>query len=134
MRPAVTPPSPSAPSGPERCAAAPILKAATQETLTLKLPQGMKASSLKWFSVWCRLYSVDFGHLIFPAEFDVPGAEAEPEPEAEAEAEPEPKKKDELPHPAVISNDIAAEPEPEPASAITSYASLLSVLIAGAIA
>lgn len=93
---------------------APVLKAASQETLTLILPDHMKVSDLKWMSVWCRLYSVDFGNLIFPAEFEVPGAE--PEPESESEPEPEPTKKEELPSPVVISNSVEEEPKAEPES------------------
>merc|ERR1712048_170516 len=83
---------------------APVLKAASQETLTLMLPSTMKVSELKWISVWCRLYTVDFGHLIFPVDFKVPTAE----PQAEPESEPEPAKKGDLPHP-----EAEAEPEPE---------------------
>lgn len=86
--------------------AAPVLKAASQETLTLILPASMKVSDLKWFSVWCRLYSVDFGNLMIPADFEAPGAVAEPE--------PEPTKEEELPHPAIINNAVDEEPKGEP--------------------
>jgi len=106
---------------------APVLKASSQEAITLFLPDTMKVSDLKWISVWCRQFSVDFGNLMFPADLKVPGGEAVPEPEAEAEAEPEPEaeaeaeaesepepsKTEELPHPAVIGNSVEAEPEPE---------------------
>merc|ERR1719347_1446987 len=102
---------------------APVFKASSQEAITLFLPDTMKVSDLRWISVWCRQFSVDFGNLMFPADLKVPGgevvpepeaeAEAEPEPEAEAESEPEPSKTEELPHPAVIGNSVEAEPEPE---------------------
>jgi len=109
--------------------AAPILKAASDETITLTLPPTLKVSDLKWLSVWCRLYSVDFGNLMIPADFEVPEANAEPEPKTEPEpepktsAEPEPKtepepvKKEELPSPVVINNAVdepKSEPETEP--------------------
>ena len=69
-----------------------------------------QVGDLKWLSVWCRQFSVDFGNLIFPADlvsrdksffqyfhllFQFP-------------------KSDDLPHPLVpVDNDVAPEPEPE---------------------
>jgi len=85
---------------------APVLKVASQETITLILPPRMKVSDLKWFSVWCRQFSVDFGNLMIPADFEAPGAKAEPE--------PEPTKEEELPHPAIINNAVDEEPKAEP--------------------
>lgn len=93
--------------------AAPILKAASDETITLTLPPTLKVSDLKWFSVWCRLYSVDFGNLMIPADFAVPEPEPESEPETVPETEPEPVKTEELPSPVVINNAVD-EPKPEP--------------------
>ena len=46
---------------------APILDKAfdgTQPNIVLPLPNGMKVSELKWISVWCRKYSVNFGELV----------------------------------------------------------------------
>ena len=46
---------------------APILDKAfdgTQPDIVLPLPDGMKVSDLKWISVWCRKYSVNFGELV----------------------------------------------------------------------
>ena len=43
---------------------APILDEAfdgTQPDIVLPLPENVKVSDLKWFSVWCREYSVNFG-------------------------------------------------------------------------
>jgi len=37
----------------------------------LTLPAHIKVSDLKWISVWCRKFSVDFGNLIFPTEPEV---------------------------------------------------------------
>ncbi len=36
------------------------------EDVTLKLPAVYKTSELRWLSVWCRKYSVDFGNVYFP--------------------------------------------------------------------
>lgn len=41
------------------------LEKASGKEFTLTLPEGYKASELKWFSVWCRKYSVDFGNVYF---------------------------------------------------------------------
>ena len=46
-------------------------------------------SDLKWISVWCRAFKVNFGDLYFPADLEIE-AHAEPEGEAESEAESEP--------------------------------------------
>eukprot|EP00091_Calanus_sinicus_P000313 TRINITY_DN10248_c0_g1_i1.p1 TRINITY_DN10248_c0_g1~~TRINITY_DN10248_c0_g1_i1.p1 ORF type:complete len:250 (-),score=55.75 TRINITY_DN10248_c0_g1_i1:196-945(-) len=50
---------------------APVLKAAVDEDVVLTLPPHMKVSDLKWISVWCRKFSVDFGNLIFHSEPEV---------------------------------------------------------------
>ena len=47
-----------------RDAKAPILGKYEGETVTLKMPANMKVGDLKWISVWCRKFSVDFGHVI----------------------------------------------------------------------
>merc|ERR1719187_3077713 len=60
--------------------AAPILKAASQETVTLVLPENMKVSDLKWLSVWCRKFSVDFGNVMFSADVKIPGSSSLPSP------------------------------------------------------
>jgi len=124
---------------------APILKAATQETITLTLPPHLQVSDLKWFSVWCRLYAKDFGNLMIPTDFKIADASAEPEPATVPEPEtvpepvpetspepvpestpepvpeiaPESVKKEELPSPVIINNAVdepQAEPETEPES------------------
>lgn len=93
---------------------APVLGKYDGKDVTLALPASMKLSTVKWISIWCRLYSVDFGNLIFPDSFQVPGStptttglpppfvppsspetEPESEPESEPEGEPEPKKEPE---------------------------------------
>ena len=42
----------------------PRLAAADQEDLVLSLPPHLSAYSIAWVSVWCRKFSVDFGHVI----------------------------------------------------------------------
>jgi len=86
---------------------APILQGSAKEQITLRLPENMKVGDIKWLSVWCRKFSVDFGNLIFPTDLNLPKSPAtgldlpaplapvdnsvvEPEPEPESEPEPEP--------------------------------------------
>jgi len=45
-----------------------ILEAALNIQVVLTLPPNMKVSDVKWLSVWCRKFSVDFGNMIFPTE------------------------------------------------------------------
>merc|ERR1712106_600216 len=103
----------------------PILKAASNEAVTLILPENMKVSDIKWLSVWCRKFAVDFGNLMFPVDVTLPGssalpapivppsndidAKAEPEPESEAESEAEPGYEH-------GSNSIDADPKSEPST------------------
>ena len=54
--------------------------------IELTLPEGTEATDLKWLSVWCRAFSVNFGDLI--ADFTLGGGEGS-EAEAESESEPE---------------------------------------------
>jgi len=108
---------------------APILKAASNEAVTLILPENMKVSDLVWFSVWCRKFAVDFGNLMIPADVQIPGTsdlpaplappsnavdtKAEPEPESEPEPEQEPEPETE-PGYGDVSNSVNSEPESEP--------------------
>ena len=50
---------------------APILKGSAKEQITLRLPENMKVGDIKWLSVWCRKFSVDFGNLIIPTDLNV---------------------------------------------------------------
>merc|ERR1712117_71363 len=36
------------------------------EDVVLNLPSGVSVQDLRWLSVWCRDYQIDFGHLTFP--------------------------------------------------------------------
>ena len=35
------------------------------ETIKINLPKEIRFDEIGWLSVWCRKFSVDFGHLIF---------------------------------------------------------------------
>merc|ERR1712066_707281 len=79
-----------------RDAKAPILGKYEGETVTLKMPANMKVGDLKWISVWCRKFSIDFGSLIFPAGLGLAKSE------------------ESIPHPlAPVDSNTVAEPEPE---------------------
>ncbi|CAL4103529.1 unnamed protein product, partial [Meganyctiphanes norvegica] len=64
-----------------------ILGAFNKQDITLHLTKGFKISSdLKWFSVWCRQYSADFGNVIVPKGLQIP-EKVTPEPEPESSSE-----------------------------------------------
>jgi len=115
---------------------APILGKYDGKDLTLTLPSTMKLSTVKWISVWCRRFSVDFGNLIFPDSFQVPGStptttglpppivppsSPEPEPESEPESEPEPKSE------PGAEPESKSEPKSEPSGAGGSVCSVVSI-------
>ena len=64
---------------------APLLtRAFTGNDVTLTLPCSLDVTKVKWLSVWCRAFSMDFGSIIFPNNLTVdedktPIAELEPE-------------------------------------------------------
>ena len=86
------------------------------QDIVLTLPDTMKVTDIKWFSVWCRAFSANFGDFAFPENLSLDAA-AVPEPASEPEpkTEPEPEtgydegKKEELPPPvlAPVDNDIS---------------------------
>merc|ERR1711892_1572374 len=41
------------------------------EDILLTLPEGNTVDQLKWISVWCRDFDVDFGHVSFPQNFSL---------------------------------------------------------------
>merc|ERR1712226_1111072 len=48
---------------------APILsKRFNGEEIVLTLPDNLKATDIKWLSVWCRAFQVNFGDLNFPED------------------------------------------------------------------
>lgn len=120
---------------------APILKGAAKEQITLRLPENMKVGDIKWLSVWCRKFSVDFGNLIFPTDLNLPKSQptdlpaplapvdnsvAEPEPEPESEPEPEPE------HNHDGHDHAHGEPEPHGAASVmgSSLAAIASIVLA----
>ena len=38
------------------------------DEILLKLPDNVTIANLRWLSVWCRAFSLDFGHVQFPME------------------------------------------------------------------
>jgi len=134
--------------------AAPKLGAYDGEDITLTLPEEWQMSDIKWISVWCRRFTVNFGELVVPEGFKAPNADepgnpiAEPEPETEPEPEHDHDHHgdhDDHDHDHHDHNDIdgyaepepstKAEPEPEPASAstLTIITSLVLGLLAAAL-
>merc|ERR1712154_564044 len=120
---------------------APILKGAAKEQITLRLPENMKVGDIKWLSVWCRKFSVDFGNLIFPTDLNLPkspatGGDSLPAPLAPvdnsvAEPEPEPESEPEPEHDHDHDHDHNhAEPEPHGAATVSgsSLAALASIV------
>lgn len=120
---------------------APILKGAAKEQITLRLPENMKVGDIKWLSVWCRKFGVDFGNLIFPTDLNLPKSQptdlpaplapvdnsvAEPEPEPETEPEPEPE------HGHDGHDHAHGEPEPHGAASVmgSSLAAIASIVLA----
>lgn len=52
-----------------------VLRKYDREDVVLSLPREVVSNKIKWFSVWCRQYAVNFGELIFPANVSVPEAQ-----------------------------------------------------------
>ncbi|KAG1701742.1 Protein Skeletor, isoforms B/C [Nymphon striatum] len=55
-----------------------VLQPYRNRDITITLPEGLTVSNLKWISVWCRKFGVDFGHLILPDNINIPSAPAAP--------------------------------------------------------
>ena len=49
-----------------RSQAVPVLGEYDIQTLEVPMPAGVSAHSVKWLSIYCRDYSIDFGHAIIP--------------------------------------------------------------------
>ncbi|GAB6022740.1 hypothetical protein CHUAL_006836 [Chamberlinius hualienensis] len=49
-----------------------VLKAYSNQDITLTLPQGKTLDDIKWFSVWCRSFSANFADIYIPVNFDYP--------------------------------------------------------------
>merc|ERR1711997_586808 len=82
--------------------------------IKLTLPDTLKSTDIKWLSVWCRAFSVNFGDLTFPDGLSLPGATADvtypdkrPQPPTTPKHSPQPTT--ELPPPVLspVDNDIS---------------------------
>merc|ERR1712115_616427 len=90
-------------------------------------PDGVETTDLKWFSVWCRRFSANFGDLFFPEGFALEG-----EKPVEATSK-------DLPPPAAIPgnaldhdhhhHDDDPESEPEPYGAASSISASVAVFV-----
>lgn len=49
-----------------------VLRRYHGEDITLSLPEGKTLRDIKWFYVWCDEYSVNFGDVPIPKNFDFP--------------------------------------------------------------
>ncbi|KAK2575378.1 hypothetical protein KPH14_001043 [Odynerus spinipes] len=49
-----------------------VLKRYRKKDITLTLPDGKTLNSIKWFSVWCDEFAVNFGDVRIPRGFDYP--------------------------------------------------------------
>ncbi|XP_037808737.1 protein Skeletor, isoforms B/C isoform X1 [Lucilia sericata] len=57
----------------------PILKAHNNTDIILRLPMGKRIKDIRWLSVWCRRFTVDFGEVFIPPGLDVPKPRVLPE-------------------------------------------------------
>ncbi|XP_046993641.1 protein Skeletor, isoforms B/C [Schistocerca americana] len=57
----------------------PMLKAYNNTDVILRLPGGKRIRDIKWLSVWCRRFTVNFGEVFIPLGLEVPKARVLPE-------------------------------------------------------
>ncbi|KAK7794155.1 hypothetical protein R5R35_005362 [Gryllus longicercus] len=57
----------------------PVLKAFKEQDVILRLPLGKRLRDIKWLSVWCRRFTVDFGNVFIPQNLEVPKPRVLPE-------------------------------------------------------
>ncbi|XP_037295975.1 protein Skeletor, isoforms B/C isoform X1 [Manduca sexta] len=57
----------------------PILLAHSNSDILLRLPAGKRLRDIKWLSVWCRRFTVNFGDVFIPAGLDPPRPRVLPE-------------------------------------------------------
>merc|ERR1711953_1152614 len=90
---------------------APILQGqfSGDKDIKLPLPDSLKTTDLKWISVWCRAFQVNFGDLTFPDGLALEEAAPESEPEPVTHAAIPSSKPTELPPPVLspVDNDIS---------------------------
>ena len=44
----------------------PIERAYASERLFLTMPPGVLVSDIKWLTVWCEIFGISFGDVVFP--------------------------------------------------------------------
>lgn len=49
-----------------------VLRRYNKKDITLTLPEGKTLRDIKWFSIWCDEFSVDFGNVVIPKNLDFP--------------------------------------------------------------
>lgn len=49
-----------------------VIKRYRNKDITLSLPEGKTLRDIKWFSIWCDEFSVNFGDVSIPKNFDFP--------------------------------------------------------------
>ncbi|GLV32775.1 skeletor [Carabus blaptoides fortunei] len=49
-----------------------VLKRYRKKSVTITLPDGKNLNNIKWFSVWCDEFAVNFGDVKIPRNFDYP--------------------------------------------------------------
>ena len=52
---------------------APVLGKFNGENIILTLPDNLKATNIKWLSVWCRQFGLNFGDIFFPDDLNLHG-------------------------------------------------------------
>ncbi|XP_046668764.1 protein Skeletor, isoforms B/C [Homalodisca vitripennis] len=57
----------------------PILNAYNKTDVILRLPNGKRIRDMRWLSVWCRRFTVNFGDVFIPSNLEVPKARVLPE-------------------------------------------------------
>ncbi|XP_060527582.1 protein Skeletor, isoforms B/C isoform X2 [Cylas formicarius] len=57
----------------------PVLKAHNNTDIILRLPNGKRIRDIRWLSVWCRRFTVDFGEVFIPPNLEVPKPRVLPE-------------------------------------------------------
>ncbi|KAM0725706.1 Protein Skeletor, isoforms B/C [Formica fusca] len=56
-----------------------VLEAYNHTDIILRLPGGKRIRDIKWLSVWCRRFTVDFGDVFIPLDLKVPKLQVLPE-------------------------------------------------------
>lgn len=65
-------PSPQGFIVPSEFGAKQVLAKYTDQNIAITLPDDKKITDIKWLSVWCRKFAVNFGHIMIPSDFDLP--------------------------------------------------------------